>query len=192
MHVNKIGLFSAPAINNSSLPNNQQRNYMSVFNRINVADSLAFTGSSARLFPEDVMNLASRVVKRRGEIGISLDYKKPLEVPTEIFGVKQNCKVSIGQYCGGHELCMDIGEGKNARRYRIELSIDYSKNSLPNFDVRHRAKLKIQKQGKLTQSAQTETFCDFVSLQDKKTYATAVSVVRTILETLSKVNQSAI
>jgi hypothetical protein len=164
-------------------------------NRANAQNNVTFAATTPMVLPADVIKLTNRVVGMLaapvrdayqifdGRQATTAERFRALEVirngitlkaPVEISGKQRICKTHIRQSEEGHELCMDIGEGKKARRYKIELNFD-EKGKVTNS-----SELKLQK---LENESNPP---DFISLKDQNLYTTTVSTCKMLLEAFVK------
>lgn len=222
MLVKKINLYSSLTSNRANTISNQQTSQIATSNKINAMDKITFSG---KILPKNLVNLANKVVTlykkadfpveaarnlldkataipaKQEELAFEIIKKgTKFEAPVEINGKNYLCKASIGRYFDGDELCMDIGEGTEARRYRIEIkrdSQDFSKEAVSKI-----SKIRVQKFSdqyyidlhtvnatKTRNLDKTYCFSDFIPLDKKDDYTNAVSTVQTLLNALAKKNQ---
>lgn len=194
MLVTKINAFSGSKISNQRTENRQANN-MTALNK-NAVDSFTFKGGKQRFLPEDLIPNANTVVQKflgleapvraaenvlsstkatAAEREAAEEIRKKgvtFEDRVTIAGKSQICKVNIGNYKGGSELCMDVGKNGAVRRYRISLDSDKK--------VTNSSEMRVQVFGENGYPS------DFVSLGSQKVYNKTISAVKTLLEAFSK------
>ena len=183
MLVNKITSLSSFA-NRPNNVKNQQKNYTTALNKASTQDSISF-GLRAkimqRFIPQDLIDSANKALKKFFIPGKNspnvffVELGKKRCIPVEISGKTHMVEAFIGRDLRGFELCMDLGKGKEARRYRLGIA----NGVMGPEKITEQSKFRMQKLG------EEGYFNKFMSLTENKNYYKAASVIGKILEALS-------
>lgn len=190
MLVHKINLTSNLALKNQTNMKSNSNNRALSYS--NATDTITFSAIN-RSIPKEIRNQANIILKKYRELEAPIIEAEKItsktratdeeieaaekiiangikmEAPVEIAGEKQLCKVEIGNYMSGNELELQVGEGENARNYRLKLA---GKNK---DKVSLSSKLKISKFGK------EGCFSETIPLNTQEEFDNTLTIVKTLL-----------
>lgn len=128
--------------------------------KTNATNSVAFQGKIPRHLPEDFVDLANKVVAKYQELykpvseahwtlgrtkSTAEEKEKALkiikkgvtlEAPVVLAGKTEICKLDVGNYCRGNELCLRVGEGPTGKKYRVTLDFESGDKVIPRSELR--------------------------------------------------------